>query len=59
MVDLRFKIEHYRAKAAEAEENARAAKDPAARATYWHAAESWTRLAEQAEWLEREAKKPK
>jgi hypothetical protein len=46
MVGLRFRIKHYRAKAAEAEENARQAKDPDARATYLKAAASWHRLAD-------------
>jgi hypothetical protein len=46
MVDLRSRIKHYRAKAAEAEANARQAKDPDVRATYLKAAASWHSLAE-------------
>jgi hypothetical protein len=46
---LRLRIEHYRAKAAEAEESARLAKDPQVRMAYLRAAKSWTRPAEQAE----------
>jgi hypothetical protein len=57
MVDLRFRIEHYRAKAAEAEEHARQAKDPDARAMYLQIAQSWRMLAENAEEMERDRKK--
>jgi hypothetical protein len=57
MVDLRFRVGHYRAKAAEAEENARQAKDPCTWASWLEAAQSWTRLAQDSEELERESKK--
>jgi hypothetical protein len=46
MVDLRFKIKHYRAKAAEAEQRARQAKDPDVRTTYFKAAASWHSIAD-------------
>jgi hypothetical protein len=46
MVGLRFKIKHYRAKAAEAEQSARQAKDPDVRTTYLKAAASWHRIAD-------------
>ncbi len=52
---LRLRIEHYRAKAAEAEESARLAKDPQVRLACLRAAKSWTRLAEQAEALAEDA----
>jgi hypothetical protein len=50
------RIEHYRAKAAEAEENARQAQDPHMQATYLQAAASWHRLADHAEDMELEQK---
>jgi hypothetical protein len=46
MVDLRFKIKHYRAKAAEAEQRARQAKDPDVRTTYLKVAASWHSIAD-------------
>jgi hypothetical protein len=46
MVNLRFKIKHYRAKAAEAEQRARQAKDPNVRTTYLKAAASWHSIAD-------------
>jgi hypothetical protein len=46
MVGLRFRVKLYRAKAAEAEANARQAKDPDVRATYLKAAASWHSIAD-------------
>jgi hypothetical protein len=46
MVDLRFRVKLYRAKAAEAEASARQAKDPDVRATYLKTAASWHRIAD-------------
>jgi hypothetical protein len=46
---LRFKIEHYRAKAAEAGEDARHATDENSRALYRRAAQSWVALAQEAD----------
>ena len=53
---IRFRIEHYRAKVAESERNARMAKDPQVRESYLQAAASWRMLAERAEQMEEEAK---
>jgi hypothetical protein len=46
MVGLRVRIQHYRAKAAEAEASARQAKDPDVRTTYLKAAASWHSIAD-------------
>lgn len=56
MVDLTFKIQHYRARAVEADEIARRATDPRVREMYVQAAGSWRELAETAEALQRDAK---
>jgi hypothetical protein len=53
MVELRFRIDHYLAKAAEAMENARRATDEDSRKNYLLTAQSWAALARQAEELER------
>jgi hypothetical protein len=57
VTDLRVRIGHYRTKAADAEDNARQAKEPYARATYLQAAQAWAALAESAEKLGREQPK--
>jgi hypothetical protein len=53
VTDLKAKIEHYRAKAAEAEAGARAATDDAQRSLYLEAARSWADLARLTEELQR------
>jgi hypothetical protein len=52
-MDPTSRREFYRAKAAEAEENARLATDPVLRVTYLHVANSWIYLAEHIEELKR------
>jgi hypothetical protein len=54
--DLTFKIQHYRAKAAEADENARQATDPLVRDMYLEAGRSWRELVQIAEELQRDSK---
>jgi hypothetical protein len=56
--DLSFKIQHYRAKAAEADENARQATDPRARDMYLEAARAWRELVKVAEDLQSDSRKP-
>jgi hypothetical protein len=51
--DLKARIEHYRAKAAEAEALARAATNEAERAMYLEAARSWDDLMHLVEELQR------
>jgi hypothetical protein len=51
--DLKARIEHFRAKAAEAEALARAATDEAERAMYLEAARSWGDLVSLVEELQR------
>jgi hypothetical protein len=53
MVDPRFRFEHCLAKAAEAMECARNARDDDISETYLVAAQSWAMLAREAEKLER------
>jgi hypothetical protein len=48
-MDLTSRLEFYRAKAAEAEENARLVTDPVERVTYLHVANSWNYLADYTE----------
>ena len=55
MSDLQARIEHYRAKAAEAEALARAAADEAERAMYLEAARSWADLVSLVEELQRQS----
>ena len=50
-MDVRFRAEHYRAKAAEAAEAARLAKDPSVQESYLKQERSWLALAEQTEAL--------
>jgi hypothetical protein len=50
-------LEYYRARAAEAEENARLAADPILKVTYLHVAKSWIYLAERTEKLKREGQR--
>jgi sirohydrochlorin ferrochelatase len=56
VVDLTFNIQHYRARAVEADEIARQATDPRVREMYLEAARSWRELAETAEALQRDSK---
>ena len=58
MDDLILKIQHYRAKAAEADENARQATDPRVREMYLEAARSWRELVKVAEELQSDSKTP-
>jgi hypothetical protein len=53
--DLKARIEHYRAKAAEAEALARAVTDEAERAMYLEAARSWADLVRLVEELQRQS----
>ena len=53
VTDLKSNIEHYRAKAAEAEALARDASDETSRSLYLEAARSWADLADLAEELMR------
>ena len=55
MSDLKQRIEHYRAKAAETEALARAATDEAEREMYLEAARSWTDLVRLVEELQRQS----
>jgi hypothetical protein len=48
-MDLTSRLEYYRARAAEAEENARLVTDPIMQVTYLHVAKSWIYLAEHTE----------
>jgi hypothetical protein len=52
-MDLKSRLEYYRTKVAEAEDNARLATDPVVRATYFYVANSWFDLAEHTEELKR------
>jgi hypothetical protein len=45
-MDLTSRVEYYRARAAEAEENARLVTDPIMQVTYLHVAKSWIYLAD-------------
>jgi hypothetical protein len=56
VVDLRFRLEHYLAKAAEAMDRARRSTNEESRASYLRAAESWALLAKQTEELLRDQK---
>jgi hypothetical protein len=56
-MDLTSRLEYYRARAAEAEENARLVTDPIMQVTYLHVANSWIYLAERTEKLEREGQR--
>jgi hypothetical protein len=49
VTDLKSKVEHYRAKAMEAEARARLASDETARSQYLEAARSWADLARMTE----------
>jgi hypothetical protein len=56
VVDLRFRLEHYLAKAAEAMDRAGRSTNEESRASYLRAAESWALLAKQTEELLRDQK---
>jgi hypothetical protein len=55
VTDLKSKVEHYRAKAVEAEAHARRASDEISRSQYLEAARSWADLARMTEELLRGA----
>jgi hypothetical protein len=55
VTDLKSKVEHYRAKAMEAEARARLASDETSRSQYLEAARSWANLARMTEDLLRGA----
>jgi hypothetical protein len=56
--DLTFKLQHYRAKAAEADENASQAADSRVRDMYLEAARSWRELVKVAEELQSDSTTP-